>query len=149
MLFPTGWARRPLRPPPHSDPISLRVHALPHLSVCYRHFLTNLTTTRSRSEKKQNKPRKKENKENEKRKKASYLITVTSNFSGTPQSFSRPVNSSIFSSLLWFAWSIFLSLFFIYINLDNPPKMKTKNIRKLGRQEVKHNRDNLKLFHIC
>ncbi len=28
-----------LRPPPHSDPISLRVPALPHLSICYNKFL--------------------------------------------------------------------------------------------------------------
>jgi hypothetical protein len=35
ILFPTGWARPPLRPPPHGDPISLRVHAHAHLSVCY------------------------------------------------------------------------------------------------------------------
>jgi hypothetical protein len=35
----------PLRPPPHSDPISIRVHALPHLSVCY----INLLTTRTES----------------------------------------------------------------------------------------------------
>ncbi len=40
ILFPTGWARPPFRPPPHGDPISLRVHTLTHPSVCYRNTLS-------------------------------------------------------------------------------------------------------------
>jgi hypothetical protein len=35
-LFPTGRARPPpFHPSPHGDPISLRVHAPTHPSVCY------------------------------------------------------------------------------------------------------------------
>ncbi len=43
ILFPTGWARPPPYPPPHSDPISLRVHALTHPSVCYNIYHSILT----------------------------------------------------------------------------------------------------------
>ncbi len=34
LLF-AGWARSPLRPPTHNDPISLKVQAFHHLPVCY------------------------------------------------------------------------------------------------------------------
>ncbi len=39
-LVPHRVGQAPLPPPPHGDPISLRVHALTHPSVCYTRDLT-------------------------------------------------------------------------------------------------------------
>ncbi len=47
ILSPTGWARPRLRPSPHSEPISLRVHAPTHLSVCYKAGALNGQNTSS------------------------------------------------------------------------------------------------------
>ncbi len=43
ILLPTGRARSPLRLPKHGDPISLRVHALPHPPVRYRSALSKVS----------------------------------------------------------------------------------------------------------